>query len=45
MKVIQLVRLDPAIEGSLINDPLYMEAMIADNWTQVADLVHQLVGQ
>ncbi len=45
MKDVQLVRLDPAIEESLADDPAYMEAMVEDNWSQVADLVHQLVGR
>lgn len=45
MKNVQLVRLDPAIEQSLTNDPAYMEAMIEDNWEQVANLVHQLIGR
>ncbi len=45
MKDVQLVRLDPAIEESLANDPAYMDAMVEDNWARVADLVHQLVGR
>ena len=45
MKDVQLVRLDPAIEDSLTNDPAYMNAMIHDDWAQVADLVHQMVGR
>ncbi len=45
MKDVQLVRLDPAIEESLANNPAYMDAMVEDNWAQVADLVHQLVGR
>ncbi len=45
MKDVQLVRLDPAIEESLANDPAYMDAMVEDNWEQVADFVHQLVGR
>ena len=40
-----LVRLDPAIEESLANDPAYMEALVEDNWVQVADLVHRVVGR
>ena len=45
MNEVQLVRLDPAIEESLVNDPRYMDAMIQENWAQIADLVHQLVGR
>ena len=45
MKDVQLVRLDPATEESLANDPAYMDAMVEDNWAQVADLVHRLVGR
>ena len=45
MKDVQLVKLDPAIEASLVDDPAYMAAMVEDNWAQVADLVHQLVGR
>ena len=41
----QLLRLDPAIEESLASDPAYIDAMVEDNWAQVADLVHQLVGR
>ncbi len=44
MKTVQLVRLDRAIEESLANDPAYLDAMINDDWPQVAALVHQLVG-
>ena len=45
VKDVQLVRLDPAIEESVANDPAYMEALVEDNWVQVADLVHQVVGR
>ena len=45
MKDVQLVRLDPAIEESLTNNPGYTDALIKENWLQVADLVHQLVGR
>lgn len=45
MKPIQLVRLDPAVEQSLIDNPAYIDAMIADDWGRVAELVHQLVGR
>ena len=45
MKDVQLIRLDAAIEESLANDPAYMDAMVGDDWSQVAALVHQLVGR
>ncbi len=45
MRTVQLVRLDPAIEEALANDPLYFEAMGRDDWVQVADCVHRLVGR
>ena len=45
MKDIQLVRLEPAIEESLTNDPAYINAIVNENWAQVADIVHQLVGR
>ena len=45
MKNIQLVRLDPAIEQSLVNDSEYLEAMMAGDWSQVADLIHQRIGR
>lgn len=45
MKDVQLVRLDPAIEESLASNSAYIDAMINDNWSQVGDLVHELVGR
>lgn len=45
MKNVQLVRLDPAIEESLANDPAYMDAMINDDWPRVAAIVQKLVGR
>jgi [ribosomal protein S5]-alanine N-acetyltransferase len=42
---VQLVRLDPAIEVSLTNDPAYLSAIVDNNWAQVAYLVHRLVGR
>ena len=45
MKDVQLIRLDPATEASLADDPAYMEAMVEDNWARVADLVHKHVGR
>ena len=45
MKTIDLVKLDPAIEKSLMENPAYLEAMMEDNWGEVANLVHQLVGR
>ncbi len=42
---VQLVRLDPAIEHALANDPAYMAAIVEENWAQVAVLVHRLVGR
>ncbi len=45
MKDVQLVRLDPSIEESLVSDPAYLEAMMSDDWSQVASLVHQLIGR
>jgi RimJ/RimL family protein N-acetyltransferase len=45
VKDVQLVRLDPAIEELLANNPSYVAAMVEGNWAQVADLVHQAVGR
>lgn len=45
MKDIQLVRLDQAIEESLMNNPDYINAMVEENWAQVADHVYRLVGR
>lgn len=45
MKNVELVKLDPAIEASLTNDPAYLDAMIRDDWAQVAALVHRLIGR
>jgi RimJ/RimL family protein N-acetyltransferase len=45
MANIQLVRLDPAIENTLTDHPEYMDALVQDNWTRVADLVHRLIGR
>ena len=45
MREVQLVRLDPAIEEGLVNDPAYMDAMIQDDWSQIARLVHQRIGE
>jgi GNAT superfamily N-acetyltransferase len=44
MRTVQLVRLDPTIEESLMKDPAYFEAMARDDWAQVAERVHRLVG-
>jgi len=45
MSEVQLVRLDPAIEESLINNPAYMDALIASNWAQVANYIYEAVGR
>lgn len=45
MTDIQLVKLDPSIDESLHNNPAFINAMVEENWTQVADMVHQLVGR
>ena len=45
MTEVQLVKLDPAIEQSLVDDPAYLDAMIQDSWSQVARLVHQRIGE
>ena len=45
MKDVQLVKLDSVIDESLENDPAYFEAMVEENWAQVAALVHQQVGR
>lgn len=44
MKKILLVTLDPELEGSLHNDPHYINAMMQENWAQMADMVLQVVG-
>ena len=33
------------LEELLADDPEYMEAIVAENWAQVANMVHQLVGR
>ena len=43
--MVQLVRLERAIEESIGNHPAYMEALAQDDWARVADLVHGLVGR
>jgi RimJ/RimL family protein N-acetyltransferase len=45
MPNIQLVRLDPTVEESLVNDTGYLEALIQDDWNRVAQIVHQHVGR
>lgn len=45
MQDVQLVQLDPAIDAALIDDPMYIDAMVRDDWTQVAAIVHQVVGR
>ena len=45
MKDVQLVTLDPAIEQMLTRDPTYLDAMVQNDWAQVAQLVHQFVGR
>ncbi len=40
-----LVQLDAAIEESLANDSACIDAMVRDGWSQVAAIVHQLVGR
>ena len=45
MPNVELVRLDPELEASLVNNPAYFEAMMEENWARVAELVHQLVGR
>lgn len=42
---VQLVRLAPDLEELLADDPVYMEAIVKENWARVADRVHQLIGQ
>jgi ribosomal-protein-alanine N-acetyltransferase len=42
---IQLVRLDPALEKTIASQPGYMDALIHDQWSRVAELVHQVVGR
>lgn len=42
---IKLVTLDPAIEQSLSNNPAYMDAMVKENWDQVARIVYELAGR
>ena len=42
---IQLVRLDPKIEKAVSDHPEYMDALIHDQWTRVAELVHQVLGR
>lgn len=45
MTQIQLLRFDPALEQTLANSAEYMQALAEDNWAQVADLVHQVIGR
>jgi len=45
MKCVDLVRIDPAIEASLVNDSSYRDAMAQGDWARVASLVHQWVGR
>ena len=45
MKDVQLLRLDPAIEESLVADPAFLEAMVQENWSEVASLVHGVTGR
>ncbi len=45
MKSVELVRLDPAIEKSLADDPSYINGLIEGNWARVAERVHQVIGR
>ena len=42
---VQLVKLDPALEETLVGDPGCREALVKDDWPRVAELVHQLIGR
>ena len=44
MKNVQLVRLDPALEDTFANDPEFMQALVNDRWSRVAELVHGRIG-
>ena len=44
MKNVLLVRLDPALEKRLGDEPEYMAALIAGDWPAAADVVHRVVG-
>lgn len=45
MKTIQLVRLDPAIEQAVHEDPGFFEAMIEEDWPKLAGVVQKHVGR
>jgi RimJ/RimL family protein N-acetyltransferase len=45
MTKVQLVRLEPALEEAIAHHPQYMEALARGNWTEVADIVHGVVGR
>ena len=45
MRNVQLVRLEPAVEKKLGEDPAYTEALVQDDWPEVANVVHRLVGR
>ncbi|MEZ5323442.1 MAG: GNAT family N-acetyltransferase [Verrucomicrobiales bacterium] len=45
MRTVQLVRLDPVIEETLMKDSTYIEAMAREDWMHVAEHVHRLVGR
>ncbi len=44
MQDIQLVTLDSSINENLHNNPNYINAMMEENWTEVADIILQFVG-
>ncbi|QDT68212.1 hypothetical protein MalM25_11300 [Planctomycetes bacterium MalM25] len=44
MKTIQLVRLDPAIEQAVHEDPGFFEAMVEEDWPKLAGVVQRHVG-
>jgi len=45
MANVQLVGLEPALEEAVANHPAYLEALFADDWSRVADVVHEVVGR
>ena len=45
MHDIQLVKLDPAIDETLYDNPAYLGAMVEERWDQAAEIILQLVGK
>ncbi|MEM6688176.1 MAG: GNAT family N-acetyltransferase [Planctomycetota bacterium] len=45
MNIIELIRLDSSLEDSLHQNPEFIDSMMTENWSRVAELVHAVTGR